>query len=661
MLLETAPLAVTLQELFIQILNGLTRGGIYVLIAIGLSLIFGVMNVVNFAHGSLWMLGVYLTLTIVGLGFGSFWLALVLVPLIMAGVGAAMETTTFRPLYGRDPLYHILLTFGFTLVFTDVVRFIWGTGYQPSPAIPGFLRGALELAPGVFMPKYRLFVLGVSIVLSAVVWAILRFTSFGLIIRAGTQNRMMTRSLGVNVSRYYTLVFAFGAALAGIAGVLSSNIFTITPSMWAQIIILAFIIVIVGGLGSFRGAVAAGFLIGMIEALDQPLLELATTTLGLPEVITVLDGYLVFLLMFVVLLLRPEGLFGKEGYLEDVEANIDIDSNLPTISYDHPLFLGALALLVLLPIVVGPYLEGIVVQMMIVGLFALSLDIITGYTGLVSFGHALFLGLGAYGIGLLFANVTGLVLVVIPVVIVIAALISWALGYLSFRVGGVYFAMLTLAVAEMFHQMVIDFDNLTQGTDGFGIVWPAIPFLDVGNTTTVYFLVLLTLVGLYLLAVRVLGSPFGTSLQAIRDSSERMEALGYDVNKYKRRAFMLSGAIGGVAGVMHALYFKFASPESVLAWTVSGEVLVTMVLGGMGTLYGPLLGAAVFVGLETQLSRFITHWEFVLGSVFILFVIFAPRGLVSLPNQISGFLEDSSDESTMNVDGSVDREAETDD
>jgi len=651
MLAATAPLAISVQELAVQVLNGLTRGGVYVLVAIGLSLIFGVMNVVNFAHGSLWMLGVYLTLTVVGASFGSFWLALLLVPLGMAVVGAAMETTTFRPLYGRDPLYHILLTFGFTLVFTDVVRFFWGTGYQQSPALPGVLQGAMELAPGVFFPRYRLFVLLMAIVLSVAVWAILRYTAFGLIVRAGTQNRKMTRSLGVNVSRYYTLVFAFGAALAGIAGVLSANIFTITPSMWAQVIILSFIVVIVGGLGSFKGAVVAGFLIGMVEALDQPLLELGTATLGLPGAIQALDGYLVYILLFVVLLIRPAGIFGDESHLEDVEANIDIDTSLPTINYDSPYFLGVLAVLVAIPFVLGNYFEGIVVQIMIVGLFALSLDIVTGYTGLISLGHALFLGLAAYGVGLIFANVTGLLFVAVPAVIVAAAVVAWAIGYLSFRVSGVYFAMLTLAVAEMFRQIVVDFDGLTNGTDGLNVVWPAVPFVDLGDTTTIYFLTLVTLAGLYVLSVRILDSPFGTSLKAIRDSSERMEALGYDVNRYKRRAFLLSGAIGGVAGVMHALYFRFASPSSVLDWAVSGDVLVTMVLGGMGTLYGPLVGATVFVGLETQVSRFVTHWEFVLGSLFILFVIFAPRGLVSLPGRVKRYLSASSEDPGVPADG----------
>jgi len=239
----------------VQVLNGLTLGGIYVLIAIGLSLIFGVMNVVNFAHGSLWMLGAYLAFAVVttsiavpgfGVIVGSFWLALLVVPLVVGAVGFGIEYATFRPLYGRNPLYHILLTFGFTLVFVDVVEFFWGSGYN-SVSTPALFRGAVQMGPAYF-PKYRLFVLG--------------------------------------------------AALAGIAGALSAPLFPIVPSMWTRAIILAFIIVIVGGLGSFRGAVVAGFGVGIVESLGSTYL---------PS----LSGYLVYLLMFTVLLVRPYGIFGR--------------------------------------------------------------------------------------------------------------------------------------------------------------------------------------------------------------------------------------------------------------------------------------------------------------------------------------------------------------
>jgi|AntDeeMinimDraft_4_1070355.scaffolds.fasta_scaffold00024_59 branched-chain amino acid transport system permease protein len=612
----------------VQVLNGLTLGGIYVLIAIGLSLIFGVMNVVNFAHGSLWMLGAYLAFAVVttsiavpgfGVIVGSFWLALLVVPLVVGAVGFGIEYATFRPLYGRNPLYHILLTFGFTLVFVDVVEFFWGSGYN-SVSTPALFRGAVQMGPAYF-PKYRLFVLGAALGLSALVWVVLKFTNFGLVVRAGSQNRMMARSLGINVSWYYTGVFVLGAALAGIAGALSAPLFPIVPSMWTRAIILAFIIVIVGGLGSFRGAVVAGFGVGIVESLGSTYL---------PS----LSGYLVYLLMFTVLLVRPYGIFGREESVEAAETNVEIDRSLPIIGAKSPIFLGALALFAVFPFVtqalVGTYYVGVMVQALALATLVLGLDLVTGYTGLISFGHAMFIGLGAYVTALVLVNVTGLLPVAILVAIVVTALLAWAVGFLGVRVGGVYFAMLTLAVAQIVHELVFDFGGITGSNDGLGFAIPPVPFLELGDTTTLYYVSLVTLVALYLLAVRVLQSPFGTSLVAIRDSEHRMEALGYDVDKYKRRAFMLSGAYGGIGGVLYALYFTFVDP-SILTWTVSGDAIVMMVLGGMGTLYGPIVGAIAFVFLRNGLSIYVSHWEFVAGAIFILAVIFMPRGLVSLP------------------------------
>jgi branched-chain amino acid transport system permease protein len=612
------------QTFIVHLLNGLTLGGIYVLIAIGLSLIFGVMNIVNFAHGSLWMLGAYITVSVVGMSTGSFWIALLAAPLLVGAVGVGMEVVTFRPIYGRNPLYHILLTFGFTLVFADIVEGIWGTGFR-TVRPPELLLGAVQVGPELFFPKYRLFVLGATIVLSLGVWALLKYTTFGLIIRAGSQNRLMSRSLGVNVSRYYTLVFALGAALAGIAGVLSAPIFPIVPTMWSNIIIIAFIVVIIGGLGSFRGAVAAGFLVGLVESLGQ-------------AYVSGFSGYIVYALMFAVLLIRPQGIFGREGYQEETEAEIEIDESLPTISGRSPIFLSVVAVLVIAPLVVtaffSSYYIGILTQALALGIFALGLDLATGYTGLISFGHAAFLGLGAYVTMLVLLNVTGLLPVAIVVAVVVATLVAWLTGYLGIRVSGVYFAMLTLAVAEMFHQLSVDLETLTGGTNGLGMTLPAVPLVNLGDTMTIYYIALAVIVALYLLAVRILESPFGTSLIAIRDSEHRMRALGYDVDKYKRRAFALSGAYGGIAGVIYALFFTFISP-GIFSWTTSGDVIVMMILGGMGTLYGPIFGAGVFVVLENILSTYVAHWELLLGVLLIAVVIFAPRGLVSIPIRLS--------------------------
>jgi len=209
---------------------------------------------------------------------------------------------------------------------------------------------------------------------------------------------MMARSLGINVSWYYTGVFVLGAALAGIAGALSAPLFPIVPSMWTRAIILAFIIVIVGGLGSFRGAVVAGFGVGIVESLGSTYL---------PS----LSGYLVYLLMFTVLLVRPYGIFGREESVEAAETNVEIDRSLPIIGAKSPIFLGALALFAVFPFVtqalVGTYYVGVMVQALALATLVLGLDLVTGYTGLISFGHAMFIGLGAYVTALVLVNVTG--------------------------------------------------------------------------------------------------------------------------------------------------------------------------------------------------------------------------------------------------------------
>jgi len=618
-------------EIIVHVLNGLSLGGIYVLMAVGLSLIFGIMHVINFAHASLWMLGAYFSLTIIGASVtipifgpisGSFWLALLVAPLFVGVVGWGMEAT-FRPIYGRNPLYHILLTFGFTLIIADVVRGYWGGGFQ-NVAAPASLRGPVELGPVVY-PRYRVFVIGCALALSGAVWLILKYTNFGLIMRAGSQNRMMTRSLGVSISRYYTLVFVFGAVLAGVAGVLAAPIYPLTPEVWTRALIISFVVVIVGGLGSFRGAVTIGFLAGIVENLG------AVYT---PQ----LSGYLVYIMLFAVLLVRPHGIFGREGYEEET-AEVTFEGKLPTLDARHPIFLAAVGVLLLFPFLVTTFLSswyvGIMVQAIALGMLAMSLDLVTGYTGLISFGHAMFIGIGAYATAIVLLDVTGFLPAAILIAILLSAVVAWLTGYFGVRISGVYFAMLTLAIAEMFHESSIGFQDLTGGSDGLNFVTPAIPFVDLSNVMVLYYVSLLLLVGLYLLAVRILDSPFGRSLRGIRDSEKRMQALGYDVDKYKRRAFTLSGVYGAFAGVVYAIYFTFVSPD-VLHWTMSGDAIVMMILGGMGTLYGPILGAFAFVGLEQIITTYVELWRLVLGVVFVLSVIFLPRGLVQLPTKIRG-------------------------
>ncbi|MHC4457812.1 MAG: branched-chain amino acid ABC transporter permease [Planctomycetota bacterium] len=279
-----------------QLLNGLTRGSMYVIIASGLSLIFGLMEVINFAHGALYMLGAYFGLTLFKLT-GNFWLSLILAPLIVGVIGILLEYSSFRPLYGRSPLYHILLTFGLVLIIGNAAELVWGKAYHIFPR-PDALSKMTSFM-GIDYPAYRLFVLAVGLAISVFFWLMLKKTKFGLIIRAGTHNREITSAFGIDISRYFTFVFGFGVAIAGAAGVLMAPILSVHPHMGDGIIITAFIVVVVGGLGSLSGAALAGILIGVFESFSVILFPAFT-------------GAVMYIIMVVVLLVRPQGLLGVE-------------------------------------------------------------------------------------------------------------------------------------------------------------------------------------------------------------------------------------------------------------------------------------------------------------------------------------------------------------
>jgi branched-chain amino acid transport system permease protein len=286
----------TIKIAFKQLLNGLTLGFMYVIIASGLSLIFGLMEVINFAHGALYMLGAYFGLTFFKLT-GNFWLSLLIAPIIVGIIGMMLEYSTFRPLYGRSPLYHILLTFGLVLIIGNAAELVWGKAYHLFPRPPGF-DGIVRLL-GFTYPSYRLFVLMVAIGISVFFWFMLKKTRFGLIIRAGTHNREITSAFGIDISRYFTIIFGFGVAIAGAAGVLMGPILSVHPHMGDGIIITAFIVVVVGGLGSLSGATLAGILIGVLESFSVILFPAFT-------------GAMMYMVMVIVLLVRPQGLLGVE-------------------------------------------------------------------------------------------------------------------------------------------------------------------------------------------------------------------------------------------------------------------------------------------------------------------------------------------------------------
>ena len=290
---------VTASLLALQLVTGVALGTVYALLAIGLSLIFGMLTVVNFAHGAFFMVGAFFGVYFLGVT-GNFWFSLLLVPLATAAIGLVTERFLVRPLYGRGIDYPLLLTFGLSYVLIDAMRFLFGIEGLPS-STPAALRGATNLGFGYF-PTYRLFLIGATAVIVGVLWLFIEKTRYGLIIRAGACDPEIVRVLGIDVSKVWLLVFGIGTAMAGLAGALAAPTRAVNPEMGIHVLAESFVVTVVGGMGSLPGAVLAGLLVGVVFAM---------TSLFAPD----LAELSIFVLMAVVLLIRPQGFFGKAGMM----------------------------------------------------------------------------------------------------------------------------------------------------------------------------------------------------------------------------------------------------------------------------------------------------------------------------------------------------------
>jgi branched-chain amino acid transport system permease protein len=294
-----------------QCLNGLQFGLLLFLLAAGLTLVFGIMDLVNLAHGSLYMLGAYFAASFAALT-DSFVLGALLALVATLLVGMLMEVVALRRLYGRDHLDHVLGTFGLILFFNELVRVVWGPAGLSLP-LPMWLVFPVELLPGLFYPAYRIAIIVTALLVAVFLYVLVMRTRLGMLIRAGASNREMTGALGVNINMLFTLVFGLGAALAGLAGLMQAPILTVQIGMGENILILAFVVIIIGGIGSVRGAFIAAVLVGLIDTIGRAflpdLLRLVFSSRVAATVAPAMSSMLIYLLMAAVLVLRPEGLF----------------------------------------------------------------------------------------------------------------------------------------------------------------------------------------------------------------------------------------------------------------------------------------------------------------------------------------------------------------
>src|ERR1700722_12466113 len=611
------------EGLAFQAVDGLASASGLFFVAAGLSLIFGVTRIINIAHGSLYMLGTYIAVTLVTAIGGplGFWGGIVASAVIVGIIGALIEVLLLRRIYSAPELFQLLATFALLLVINDAALWLWGPEDLLGPRAPG-LRGAIEVL-GRRMPSYDVFLIIIAPVVLLVLHAVFARTRFGRLVRAATEDREMLGALGVNQSVLFTAVFALGSLLAGLGGALQIAREPANLGMDLTAITDAFVVVVIGGMGSIVGSYIAAVLVAEVKALciGIGLVSLAGFSVNFSKLTLVAE----FLVMAVVLIPRPQGLLGRPQIA--VRGTGALEAPIRPASRSL-VILSAVVLLVLfaLPLLArsSPYVLVLGIDVLIAVLFATSLHFIMGPGGMHSFGHAAYFGLGAYGAALAvkwFAAPMGLAL---PAAALAAAVGALLFGWFAVRLSGVYLAMLTLAFAQIVWSIVFQWQEVTGGSNGVGGIWAAPPFHAGGG----YYLLCVALAALSVVMLRtILFSPFGYAMRAGRDSALRAEAIGIDVKRVHWLAFALAGGAAGIAGGLFAFAKGSISPETInVGRSIDGIVMV--LLGGIASLSGPIAGAGLFTVLQDTAMRQTEYWRALVGVIILALVLVFPGGII---------------------------------
>ena len=600
----------------IQFLNGLSYATTLFLMAAGLTLIFGVTRIVNFAHGSFFMLGALFSAHWLVDWFpawaDSAWLyafAMLLGAACAALTGAIAEFCLLRRLYGVPELYQLVATFGLSLALHDAMRWGFGPDEVFAPRFPG-LKGTIEWG-GEYFPQYQ----ALTIVLGPLVWMglhlLLTRTSFGARLRAATQDRAMLSALGINPAPLMLGAVVLGCALAGLGGALQLPREPAHLQMDVNVVVETFVVVVTGGLGSISGAFFAALLIGLVHALGISLFPQATLVL-------------VFVTMAAVLAIRPQGLLGNALDAGPQE----VAHKFHAVPRSRSGFLFACAGCLVLAGTAwwaGAYWQSLVSDMLILLILGVSLQAMMALGGLVSFGHAAFFGLGAYGAALAH-TVWGWTLPgALTAGCALAFGVALALGGVLVRSAGVYLAMLSLALAQVVWATASQWVTLTGGDNGL------IGLQLVSDDTRPLFFALL--VGVALLSIAALGrlsrSTLGAALQAVRDAPQRAAASGLPVQRIKLRIYVESATLAGLAGGLFAAHQGAVFP-SVASVSTSVDALLVILLGGVHQLWGAAAGSFILVWAGAELGRGFDYWRGALGLLVMVIMVAAPSGILGL-------------------------------
>ncbi|MGF6862154.1 branched-chain amino acid transport system permease protein [Rhodobacteraceae bacterium MBR-64] len=594
-----------------QVLTGLANAGALFLVASGLSLIFGVTRVVNFAHGSFYMLGAYVGYSLMQVlpGMVGFWAAMILSGVIVGLIGVIVEFVVLRPVYKAPELFQLVATFGVILVVQDLALMIWGPVDLLGPRAPG-LKGVVRIL-GEPVPQYDLALIVITPFVALGLWYLITRTRLGILVRAATQDREMVGALGVNQAWLFTGVFFLGTALAGLGGAMQLPKGGANLLMDFNILTTVFVVVVIGGMGSLPGAYLAAVIISVLNVFGVVYLPQSTLVL-------------IFVVMVIVLMVRPYGLLGREEVAGEHGQVGEPERPFKPAGRSARLIVAlGLGILALLPVYGSSFAQVLATDILIFCLFAASLHFLLGIGGLVSFGHAAYFGGGAYVAALLVRYAQTpmeLALILAPLGAGMAAVI---IGWVCLRLTGVYFAMLTLAFAQLLWSLVFQWGAITGGDDGLVDIWPS---AWASGTTAYFYLTLIICTGGILLLRHAAHAPFGYALRAARDSARQAEATGIDTRRVQWVAFVFAGAMAGVAGGLFVFAKGSVFPNE-LDIARSFDALIVVFLGGVKTLSGGVVGGAAFVTAKDFLSRF-EYWRLAMGLLIIAVVIVAPNGIV---------------------------------
>jgi len=622
-----------LSAFLVQLLNGLAGASSLFLVAAGLSLIFGVTRIVNFAHGSFYMLGMYVAWSVtqqLGADVG-FWPSLPIAAAVVGVLGALVELLVLRRIYRAPELFQLLATFALVLILKDGALWVWGPEDLLGPRAPG-LAGAVTIL-GRSFPSYDLFLILVGPLVLGLVWLLLHRTRWGTLVRAATQDRAMLSALGVNQAWLFTSVFALGSMLAALGGALQLPREPASLGLDMSTIGDAFVVVVVGGMGSLGGAYLAALLIGIVKALCVGLgtVQIAGTSVSFSSLTLVVE----FLVMAVVLVVRPWGLLGRPqaAVRSAGRAEPPLRPTGTAHVYAAVVLVVALAALPLLTRD-APYTTVLAIDLLTAALFAASLHFLMGPGGMVSFGHAAYFGLGAYGAALSMRLLDWPMDASLMAAPLVAGLGALLFGWFCVRLSGVYLAMLSLAFAQIAWSVVHQWDALTGGSNGLTGVWPA-PWL--ADKQAYYHLTLALVTAAVVLLRRVVFSPFGLAMRASRDSPQRAAAIGIHVHRVQWMGFVMAGFMAGLAGALYAFSKGSISPDALgIGRSIDGLVMV--LLGGVQTLSGPLVGAVSFTWLQDNVARSTEYWRALLGAIMLVLVLVFPSGIAGFAGQILGLL-----------------------